>query len=79
MSDKVAILKKVEMSLATMRPYLQKDGGDVEVVELSEDFILCLRFTGNCNTCSQTKMTSASIQEAIKNYISEIDSVIFVD
>ena len=37
MEEKNTILKKVKMSLDTMRPYLQKDGGDIEIVGLSDE------------------------------------------
>lgn len=79
MEDKKVILKKVRMSLDTMRSYLQADGGDVEIVDLSDDNVLSLKFLGNCSSCSQTTMTSASIEEAIKNYITEIKEVVYID
>ncbi|MFT4645405.1 MAG: Fe-S cluster biogenesis protein NfuA [Planctomycetota bacterium] len=79
MEEKKTILKKVKMSLDTMRPYLQKDGGDIEIVGLSDENVLSLKFIGNCSSCLQTPMTSASIEEAIKNYIAEIKEVIYVD
>lgn len=77
MGNKKHFLKKIEMSLDTMRPFLQKDGGDIEIVGLSDNLILELKFLGNCSTCSQTNLTSASIQEAIKSYVPEIKEVIY--
>lgn len=79
MEDKNIILNKVKMSLDTMRPYLQADGGDVEIVSLSDENVLSLKFLGSCSSCTQTSMTSASIEEAIKNYIKEIKEVVYVD
>lgn len=79
MKEKEALLKKIEMSLDTMRSYLQEDGGDIEVVDLSDDYILNLKFRGSCNECSQIRMTSASIEQAIMNYIPEIKKVDFVN
>ncbi len=78
MKEKEALLKKVEMSLDTMRSYLQKDGGDIEVIDLNEEYVLSLQFIGNCSSCSQTAMTSAGIEEAIKNYIPEIKEVVYL-
>lgn len=78
-NNKEALLKKVEMSLDTMRSYLQEDGGDIEVVSLSDDMVVELKFVGNCLACSQMRMTSASIEEAIKNYIPEIKKVAYVN
>lgn len=79
MNNKELLLKKIEMSLDTMRSYLQEDGGDIEVVGLSEDMIVQLKFIGNCTACIQNKMTSASIEQAIKNYIPEIKKVEYVN
>lgn len=76
--EKDSILKKVEMSLDTMRPYLQQDRGDIEVIELTDDLVLTLKFTGNCNSCAQSVFTSAGIEEAIKTYIPEIKDVIYL-
>lgn len=76
---KQSLLKKAEMSLDTMRSYLEEDGGNIEVVEISDDFVLKLRFVGNCTDCVQIRMTSASIEQAIMDYIPEIKRVEYVD
>ena len=57
MKTKVEILARIEMSLDTMRPYLKNDGGNVEVVELTDDMDLKLRLLGNCGTCPQSVFT----------------------
>ncbi|MGB1247870.1 MAG: NifU family protein [Chitinophagales bacterium] len=76
MRTKEELLARVEMSLDTMRPYLQKDGGDVEVVELTEDNVLKVRLLGNCSTCSISDMTmKAGIEEAVKGSLPEITAV----
>ena len=79
MENKNAVLKKVKMSLDTMRPFLQKDGGDIEIVSLSDENVLSLKFVGNCSSCSQSAMTSAGIEEAVKGYVREIKEVIYID
>lgn len=78
-NNKETLLKKIEMSLDTMRPYLQEDGGNIEVVNLSDDMVVQLKFVGNCTACNQIKMTSAGIEEAIKNYIPEIKKVEYIN
>ena len=77
MNNKKSILKKISMSLDTMRPYLIQDGGDIEIVDLSDDYVLHLKFIGNCSYCSQTSLTSASIEEALRNYIPELKEIIY--
>ena len=78
MQNKEALLKKIEMSLDTMRSYLETDGGNIEVVDVSDDMVLTLKFLGNCTDCIQIRMTSASIEEAIKNYIPQINKVEYI-
>ena len=44
-------LEKIEIALQSIRPFLQKDGGDVEFVELTEDNVVRVRLLGACETC----------------------------
>jgi Fe-S cluster biogenesis protein NfuA len=44
-------------SLALVRPYLQRDGGDVELVRLTDDGIVEVRLTGSCISCPMSVMT----------------------
>jgi Fe-S cluster biogenesis protein NfuA len=69
-------LEKIEVALQAIRPYLQKDGGDVEFVELTEDKIVKVRFLGACVTCDMSAMTlKAGIEESIKSAVPEVISV----
>lgn len=71
------ILERIEASLDTIRPYLKNDGGDVKVVDFSEDMILKLEFLGACSSCSMSTMTfKAGIEEAIKRDVPEVNQVI---
>jgi Fe-S cluster biogenesis protein NfuA len=47
----------LEKSLAQVRPYLQLDGGDVELVRLTEDGIVEVRLIGSCISCPMSLMT----------------------
>ena len=68
--------KKVEDALNTIRPYLEADGGNVEVVEITSDFILKLELTGACKTCNMSAMTmKAGIEETIKRSVPEIKGI----
>lgn len=69
-------LEKIEIALQSIRPFLQKDGGDVEFVELTEDNVVRVRLLGACETCSMSAMTlKAGIEESIKNAIPQITRV----
>lgn len=80
MKTKEQIMARIEMSLDTMRPYLKNDGGDVEVVELTEDFVLKVKLLGTCSNCPQSYMTmKAGIEDAVKKSVSEVKSVVAVN
>lgn len=61
-------------SLDSVRPYLQEDGGDIEIVEFREDIgILKLRFLGACKTCPMSMMTlRGGIERVLKKAVPEI-------
>lgn len=72
-TNNTLLLKKVEQSLNNIRPYLNADGGDIEVVEITEDMTLKVRLTGACESCSLSYMTmKAGVEENIKKDIPEI-------
>ena len=68
--------EKIELALSSIRPFLQRDGGDVEFVELTKDNIVRVKLIGACETCSMSEMTlKAGIEESIKSAIPEVVSV----
>ena len=70
------INQQVEQVLETMRPYLHADGGDVELVEVSEELDIVLRLTGACSTCSMSEMTmTAGIEESSRRAIPNIGKI----
>jgi Fe-S cluster biogenesis protein NfuA len=70
------INQQVEQVLETMRPYLHADGGDVELVEVSQELDVILRLTGACSTCSMSEMTmTAGIEESLRRAIPSIGKI----
>ena len=70
------ILRKIEASLDSIRPYLKADGGDVKVNHISEDNIVKLEFVGACGNCTMSTMTfKAGVEAAIKRDVPEIKSI----
>ena len=70
------ILEKVESALDRVRPHLKVDGGNVEIVEITSDMKVKIKWLGNCESCSMSGMTmSAGIAAAIKTNVPEIVSV----
>ncbi|MBS4070347.1 MAG: NifU family protein [Algoriphagus sp.] len=68
--------EKIEFALDTIRPYLEADGGNVRIVELTDDYVLKIEMMGNCSSCPMSSMTlKAGVEEAIKRAIPEITRV----
>ena len=59
-----------------IRPLIQSDGGDIEVVGLKEDGTLLVRLQGACTNCASSAMTLAfGVETRIKDFLPEIKSV----
>lgn len=70
------ITKKVEDALELIRPYLQADGGNVNLVEITADNVVRLELLGACKSCSMSMMTlKAGIEETVKRAVPEVQSV----
>ena len=74
------LLTRVNQGLNAIRPYLATDGGDLELVKISSDFIVFISFKGACKTCDVNQMTlKLGIEESVKKYAPEIISVETID
>jgi len=70
------ITMRIEASLDNIRPYLEADGGNIRVLEVTEDKVLKLEFVGNCGSCPMSSMTfKAGVEEAIKRSVPEIKTI----
>lgn len=70
---------KIELALSEIRPFLQSDGGDVSLVEISEDMTVKIRLHGSCVECNVNQVTlKAGVETTIKKYAPEIRQVIQV-
>jgi Fe-S cluster biogenesis protein NfuA len=67
---------KVEEALDQIRPYLQADGGNVSLVEITDDNVVRVELLGACKACSMSMMTmKAGIEESVRRAVPEIKSV----
>ena len=57
--------EKIIQAINTIRPVLQRDGGDIEFVELTEDLMVRVKLQGHCAGCPGAQMTLKSIVERI--------------
>lgn len=72
--------EKIEAALNKVRPALQADGGDVELVEVTDDGIVKVKLTGACCGCPMSQMTLKSgIENALKQAVPEVKEVVSVD
>lgn len=72
----MSVLERVEAALNTIRPYLETDGGNVSIEEITPDNVVKLKLLGACGSCPMSIMTlKAGIEEAIKKAVPEITGV----
>lgn len=67
---------RIEGALEQLRPYLKADGGDISLVEITDDMRAVVKMHGACVDCSMSSMTmKAGVEEAIKKVAPEITGV----
>ena len=73
-----ALKEEVEKALAEVRPHLQADGGDVELVEV-QDGTVKVKLTGACGGCPMAQMTlKKGIERILKERVPEVKEVVSV-
>jgi Fe-S cluster biogenesis protein NfuA len=71
--------EEVQKAIDLIRPGLQADGGDVELIDVSADGIVKVKLTGACQGCPMSQMTlKMGIEKIIKNQLPNIKEVIAV-
>ena len=80
LADKQEWIERINEALEEVRPHLAVDGGDVQVVDVSPNFEVSVKWTGNCEFCEMSAMTlRAGIEQTLKKRFSEIQSVVAVN
>jgi Fe-S cluster biogenesis protein NfuA len=73
------VLNKIKSAIDSVRPYLIADGGDVELVEVTEELIVKVKLVGACHGCPFSMQTlRAGIEQAIRNEVPDIKELISV-
>lgn len=71
---------KVEKALEKIRPYLIADGGNIELVDVTEEYIVKVQLTGACHGCPFSMQTlKAGVETAIKKEVPEITEVVDIN
>lgn len=74
--NKAELAIKINDSLEGLRPHLKADGGDMELVEITDEGIARVRLLGACSDCSMSMMTiKAGLEEAVRKVAPEIIAV----
>ena len=77
--DKAKIVKEVEEALESIRPYLNGDGGDISLVEVTDDFIVKVRLEGSCDGCPLSMQTlKGGVEMVVKKSVPQIVEVIAI-
>jgi Fe-S cluster biogenesis protein NfuA len=72
----MSLLERVEAALDTIRPYLETDGGNVSVEEITSEGVVRLKLLGSCGSCPMSIMTlKAGIEGAIMKAVPEITGI----
>lgn len=78
--NKAELTEKINDAIEQIRPFLNADGGDMQLVEITDDAVVKVRLLGACSDCSMSAMTlKAGVEEAIRKVAPEIKSVEAVD
>jgi Fe-S cluster biogenesis protein NfuA len=74
--DMVILKDRVDQALDEIRPHLAVDGGNIEIVDITDELEVQVRWLGNCEFCSMSAMTMrAGIEQTIKSRVPEIKSI----
>ena len=71
------ILDKIETALQEIRPFLQDDGGDIDFIELTDQWVVKVKLVGACSSCNISMMTLKNgVEVAIKRAVPKVKDVI---
>jgi len=77
MDNQKSIKERVVKALNRVRPYLQNDGGDIDLIEITEDLTVKVKLKGACHGCPFSMQTlKAGVEQAIMQEVPEIKKVI---
>ena len=79
-TEKNKLFDKINSALSQVRPYLQADGGDISLIDITDDFVVKVKLTGACHGCPFSYQTLKSgVEQALIKEVPEIKEVVSVD
>ena len=71
------IIDKIEVALQEIRPFLQDDGGDINFIELTDEWVVKVKLVGACGTCNISMMTLKNgVEVVVKRAVPEVKEVL---
>ena len=79
-ANTISIQEKVEQALENIRPYLKSDGGDIQLLEVTEDMVVKVKLLGACENCKMSMSTmKAGVESTIRLAVPEVKEVVAVN
>jgi len=70
------LIERVEAALDLIRPALEADGGNVELIDIDDDYIVKCAMVGHCGNCPMSQMTlQMGIERTVRQHVPEIQGV----
>ena len=77
---KEELIERVEQALESIRPHLKLDGGNIRVVDITEENIVQVELLGACGNCPVSYMTmKAGVEQSVKMAVPEVASVVAIN
>ncbi len=73
------IVKRIKTSIDEVRPYLQADGGDISLVEVTDDYVVKVKLLGACGSCPFSIQTlKLGVEDKLKRDVPEVKELVAV-
>lgn len=78
--EKQKFVERIRNSLEKVQPYLQADGGDIRLIDITDDLVVKVELTGACHGCPFSIQTlKAGVEQAIIRDVPEVKEVVAVN
>ena len=78
--ERTDMQNRINDVLAKIRPYLEADGGDISLIEITDDLVIKVKLLGACDGCPFSFQTlKAGVEQALRKEIPEIQEVVAVN
>lgn len=78
--DKNTIVQNIEEALDSIRPYLKADGGDISLVEVTDEFVVKVKLEGSCHGCPLSMQTlKGGVEMVVKKAVPQVVEVVSVE